>query len=57
MLVFMPLAAWVGERWGWRLAPMIPSVGAAISWLAGVLCFAAASSFVAVRRPQPTGAG
>ncbi|MFY8087395.1 MAG: MFS transporter, partial [Rubrivivax sp.] len=34
MLVFMPLAAWVSERWGWRVALMIPSVGAALSWLA-----------------------
>jgi sugar phosphate permease len=34
MLVFMPLAAWVSERWGWRVALLIPSVGAAVSWLA-----------------------
>jgi sugar phosphate permease len=34
MLVFMPLAAWATERWGWRLALVIPSVGAAASWLA-----------------------
>jgi sugar phosphate permease len=34
MLVFMPLAAWVTERWGWRVALLIPSVGAAASWLA-----------------------
>ena len=34
MLVFMPLAAWVTERWGWRIALLIPSVGAAASWLA-----------------------
>lgn len=34
MLVFMPLAAWVTERWGWRAALLIPSVGAAASWLA-----------------------
>ena len=33
-LVFMPLAAWVTERWGWRLALLVPSVGAAASWLA-----------------------
>ncbi|MFN9104540.1 MAG: MFS transporter, partial [Betaproteobacteria bacterium] len=33
-LVFMPLAAWVSERWGWRVALLIPSVGAALSWLA-----------------------
>lgn len=32
-LVFMPLAAWVAERWGWRVAMLIPSVGAAVSWL------------------------
>ena len=34
MLVFMPLAAWVTEHWGWRIALLIPSVGAAASWLA-----------------------
>jgi len=34
MLVFMPLAAWVSERWGWRMALLIPSLGAAASWLA-----------------------
>lgn len=34
MLVFMPLAAWATERWGWRIALLIPSVGAAVSWLA-----------------------
>jgi sugar phosphate permease len=33
-LVFMPLAAWVSERWGWRVALLIPSIGAALSWLA-----------------------
>jgi sugar phosphate permease len=33
-LVFMPLAAWASERWGWRVALLIPSVGAAASWLA-----------------------
>lgn len=32
-LVFMPLAAWVAERWGWRVAMLIPSLGAALSWL------------------------
>lgn len=34
MLVFMPLAAWVSERWGWRAALLIPSIGTALSWLA-----------------------
>ncbi len=33
-LVFMPLAAWVSERWGWRVAMGLPSIGAALSWLA-----------------------
>jgi sugar phosphate permease len=33
-LVFMPVAAWVSARWGWRAALLIPSVGVAISWLA-----------------------
>jgi MFS family permease len=32
-LIFMPLAAWVSEQWGWRAALMIPSIGALISWL------------------------
>lgn len=32
-LVFMPLAAWVAEQWGWRVAMLIPSVGTAVSWL------------------------
>ena len=32
-LVFMPLAAWVAERWGWRMAMLIPSVAVAASWL------------------------
>jgi sugar phosphate permease len=34
MLVFMPLAAWVSERWGWRVALLVPTVGTALSWLA-----------------------
>ncbi|MCW5635126.1 MAG: MFS transporter [Rubrivivax sp.] len=33
-LVFMPLAAWISERWGWRMAMLVPSLGAALSWLA-----------------------
>ncbi len=32
-LIFMPLAAWASERWGWRVALLIPSVGALLSWL------------------------
>lgn len=32
-LIFMPLAAWAAERWGWRVALSIPSVGALVSWL------------------------
>ncbi|MEJ6023810.1 MFS transporter [Ramlibacter sp. PS4R-6] len=31
-LIFMPLAAWVSEVWGWRVALMIPAVGAFLSW-------------------------
>ncbi|MCW5634620.1 MAG: MFS transporter [Rubrivivax sp.] len=34
MLVFMPLAAWVSERWGWRAALLIPTTGALLSSLA-----------------------
>lgn len=32
-LIFMPLAAWIAERWGWRVALLIPSLGAIVSWL------------------------
>jgi MFS family permease len=32
-LIFMPLAAWVSELWGWRVALMIPATGAFLSWL------------------------
>jgi predicted MFS family arabinose efflux permease len=31
-LIFMPLAAWATDLWGWRVALSIPSVGAALSW-------------------------
>lgn len=31
-LIFMPLAAWATERWGWRVALAIPSLGALVSW-------------------------
>lgn len=33
MLVFMPLAAWISEVWGWRAAMMLPATGALASWL------------------------
>ena len=33
-LVFMPLAAWVTQHWGWRMALLIPTIGTAVSWLA-----------------------
>jgi sugar phosphate permease len=33
-LVFMPLAAWVAQNWGWRVALLIPTIGTAVSWLA-----------------------
>lgn len=32
-LIFMPVAAWVSDIWGWRLALGIPTVGAVITWL------------------------
>lgn len=32
MLIFMPMAAWAAERWGWRVALLIPSLGAMLSW-------------------------
>lgn len=33
-LLFMPLAAWVSEIWGWRAALLIPTMGALVSWVA-----------------------
>jgi predicted MFS family arabinose efflux permease len=32
-VIFMPLAAWVSDVWGWRAALMIPAVGAFASWV------------------------
>lgn len=32
-LIFMPLAAWVSEHWGWRMALMLPTTGAVVCWL------------------------
>ena len=32
-LIFMPVAAWATELWGWRVALSIPTVGALVSWL------------------------
>ena len=32
-LIFMPLAAWISEVWGWRVALMLPALGALASWL------------------------
>jgi predicted MFS family arabinose efflux permease len=32
-LIFMPLAAWISEVWGWRVALMLPAAGALASWL------------------------
>jgi MFS family permease len=32
-LIFMPLAAWISEVWGWRVALMLPATGALASWL------------------------
>jgi MFS family permease len=32
-LIFMPLAAWISELWGWRVALMLPASGALVSWL------------------------
>jgi MFS family permease len=46
-LIFIPLAAWVTERWGWRMALLIPTLGSAVSWLAFV--------WLARDRPQELG--
>lgn len=32
-LIFMPLAAWASEQWGWRVALALPTMGAFICWL------------------------
>jgi len=32
-LIFMPLAAWVSEHWGWRMALMLPTLGSVVCWL------------------------
>lgn len=32
-LIFMPMAAWVSENWGWRIAMLIPTIGALFSWI------------------------
>jgi MFS family permease len=32
-LIFMPLAAWISEFWGWRVALSVPAIGALASWL------------------------
>ncbi len=31
-LIFMPLAAWISENWGWRTALALPAVGSVICW-------------------------
>ena len=31
-LIFMPLAAWISEQWGWRVALMLPTLGSILSW-------------------------
>ena len=46
-LVFMPMGAWAAERWGWRVALLIPSLGALLSWLLFV--------WLARDRPQELG--
>ncbi|MDQ6685823.1 MAG: MFS transporter [Pseudomonadota bacterium] len=46
-LIFMPVAAFASERWGWRVALMIPSLGALLSWLLFV--------WLARDRPQDLG--
>ncbi|MEY4265753.1 MAG: hypothetical protein RIS90_288 [Pseudomonadota bacterium] len=32
-LIFMPLAAWISEHWGWRTALMLPTLGSLVCWL------------------------
>lgn len=43
-LIFMPLAAWASDLWGWRVALAIPASGALLSWLL--------FSWLAYDRPQ-----
>lgn len=32
-LIFMPLAAWVSEHWGWRMALALPTIGSVVCWV------------------------
>jgi predicted MFS family arabinose efflux permease len=32
-LIFMPLAAWISELWGWRMALALPALGSLVCWL------------------------
>lgn len=32
-LIFMPLAAWMSELWGWRAALLLPTIGSIVCWL------------------------
>lgn len=31
-LIFMPLAAWISEHWGWRMALALPTLGSVACW-------------------------
>lgn len=32
-LIFMPLAAWMSQQWGWRAALALPTLGSLVCWL------------------------
>ena len=32
-LIFMPLAAWISDLWGWRAALLLPTLGSIVCWL------------------------
>jgi sugar phosphate permease len=46
-LIFMPVAAWISQAWNWRIALLLPTVGAAVSWLLFL--------WLARNRPQDVG--
>ncbi|AMO23429.1 MFS transporter [Ramlibacter solisilvae] len=46
-LIFMPLAAWISEAWSWRVALLVPTIGATLTWLLFL--------WLARNRPQEVG--
>jgi sugar phosphate permease len=48
-LIFMPLAAWISVHWSWRIALMLPAIGAGAAWMLFL--------WLARDRPQDVGLG